>query len=379
MLKIVVFRVDASLLIGAGHVMRCLNLAEQLRAKGADVLFICRNHPGNLMFLIKQRGFGCYSLDLAVVETVVNEQSSADDYANWLGTSQEQDAQQTQQIVQAYTVDLLIVDSYSLDQKWEIVLKPYTKKLMVIDDLANRKHHCDILLDQNYYKNKDIRYTGLVESECTLFLGPQYTLLNLQFYAARLTPRIRGNQVKRVLIFFGGADVDNDTSKALRVVLGLNLANVAVDVVTASMNIYNLEIEKLCQQFPQVKYHCQIDYMAKLIQAADLSIGAGGSITWERCCLGLPSIVMSLAENQEEVSRDLAELGAIFYCGSARQVSEGVLTQICHKLINSPVQLKEISDTGLQIFSGVSENFLIDEIYKACLVSESSKLKNLSW
>lgn len=171
----IVFRVDSATQIGSGHLMRCLTLATALREKGATCAFVCRSHPNNLIALLRQKGFTVYELPQGT------EPRSSDD----LGVPLEVDAQQTQTLLEKLgQVDWLVVDHYGIDANWERFLRPWVKRIFVIDDLADRPHDCDVLLDQNYTHRQD-RYDGLVPAHCSLLLGPQYALLRSEFIAAR--------------------------------------------------------------------------------------------------------------------------------------------------------------------------------------------------
>lgn len=182
-----VFRADASSLIGSGHVMRCLTLAHRLRKEqDAKVVFIMRKLSGNLIDVVRKQGFDVLVLPPA------DHDYELEDYGLWLTVPMKLDAQQTIEVLQHYlqengcdVVDRLIVDSYALDEQWELMLRPYCREIMVIDDLANRRHDCDILLDQNFYLNKDVRYAGLVPENCKMLLGPEHALLREEFYEAK--------------------------------------------------------------------------------------------------------------------------------------------------------------------------------------------------
>ncbi len=180
----IAIRVDSSVLIGSGHLMRCLTLAGQLREQGGEVHFICRNLEGNLSHLITDRGYYLHLLPRA------EKDDSLTGYAAWLTVPQLRDAEETVAVMRELEpVGRLVIDSYALDATWESVLRPYAEEMFVIDDLANRNHDCDILLDQNFYRNKEHRYDGLVPANCKMFLGPEHALLRPEFYKARETLR----------------------------------------------------------------------------------------------------------------------------------------------------------------------------------------------
>ena len=205
----VIFRVDASLKMGTGHVMRCLTLAQTLKENGANVKFICRRHEGSLIDKIRSNGFDVHALE-------VSEEIETDNklvHSHWLGATQQQDSDECIDVLSSEGVDWLIVDHYALDEDWHCNLKPYYRKLMVIDDLADRKFDCDLMLNQNLdaqpedYKNK-------VTGKCKFLLGCDYTLLRTEFSELReraLEKRKTTKKIKNILISVGGSDVHNKT------------------------------------------------------------------------------------------------------------------------------------------------------------------------
>jgi UDP-2,4-diacetamido-2,4,6-trideoxy-beta-L-altropyranose hydrolase len=216
-------------------------------------------------------------------------------------------------------------------------VRPLVKKIMVIDDLANRKHSCDLLLDQNYNKNGS-RYNGLVPENCIQLLGPEYALLRPQFREARENLKREKNKVKRVLVFMGGADPTNATGKVLKAIKMLNRPDIITDVVIGIANPHRERIRRLASQMPNVVCHINVDNMAELTASADLYIGAGGITTWERCCLGVPSIVIVIAENQRSATESLAEDGVVMNLGWDKGVREGAITDAIRQLIGNSQQ-----------------------------------------
>ena len=201
-------------------------------------------------------------------------------------------------------------------------MRSFAKEIFVIDDLANRMHDCDILLDQNFYLDKEKRYEGLVPRTCRMLLGPSHALLREEFYEAKRCMRKRTGALENLLIFYGGSDLTDETSKAIRAVLQAGLTDMKVHVVVGKSNEHKKEIKALCRQCENFYYHEQVADMARLMNAADLMLGAGGTTTWERCFLGLPGIVTAVAENQIRVCEDCAKVGLIEYMGFCDVVSE---------------------------------------------------------
>lgn len=326
----VVFRTDSSISIGSGHLMRCLTLACQLRKQhNAEICFICRDLDGNLSRLVEDAGFKLLLLPRGEKNT------SLSGYEAWLTVPEIVDAKETYTVIERLEkkVDRLVVDSYAIDEVWEKLMRPMTKEIFVIDDLANRPHDCDILLDQNEYLDKETRYKGLVPDECKLLLGYKHVLLREEFYEAKKTLRKRDGRVKNILVFYGGSDPSNETMKALNALSGINLSGITVSVIVGGANTHKDEVADFCKKYEGFHYFCQVNNMAEMMAQADLALGAGGSATWERLFLELPSIVTTIAENQERLAQDCYMQGFIDYLGKAEEITEDMLQVACERRI----------------------------------------------
>jgi len=326
----IIIRVDSSVLIGSGHLMRCMTLAQRYCRDGNNVIFVCRDLAGNMADFVRKNGFVLKMLPVAEVNKDLNG------YVQWLTVTQEQDALETIEIVKTLgKVDRLVVDSYAIDVIWEKLLRTYVGEIMVIDDLANRQHDCDILLDQNFYMNKESRYQGLVPEHCRLLLGPKYALLREEFYQVKKSMRIRDGQLRNILVFYGGVDATDETSKAIQALQCLRdtgvLHDVQVTVVVGASNERKEDIVSRCKQ-TGFRYLCQVSNMAELMAEADLMLGAGGSTTWERCFLGLPAIVTAVAENQGQICEDCAKEGLISYLGYWDKVRQQDICEAINQL-----------------------------------------------
>ncbi len=341
----IIFRTDASLQIGSGHVMRCLTLADELRQRGADIMFVCREHPGHLIDLIVGKGYPVARLPQAEVVYVPMPDDVA--HAAWLGSSWQQDAADTITALERTKPRWLIVDHYALDRRWEETLRPHVGKIMVIDDLADRTHDCDLLLDQNLYQQMETRYGTAIPESCHMLLGPRYALLRPEFATARKNLRQRDFLVKRVLIFFGGVDPTDETQKTIQALASIPNREFEVDVVVGGGNKDKELIQTVCAQHNGFHYFCQVDNMAELMATADLAIGAGGTTTWERCAVGLPALVVSVAENQQELAETGARNGLFFYLGKSATVCTEKIQGALKVFIASPESLHAYSATAL--------------------------------
>lgn len=346
----VVIRTDASWKIGSGHVMRCLTLAAELRQRGAEVSFICREHPGNLIELIEEKGCSVIRLPqphnnyFAVPEDLA--------HASWMSVPWEQDAADTLSAVGESRPDWLIIDHYAIDRRWEERLLPYVGRIMAIDDLADRPHHCQLLLDQNLYYGLETRYNDLVPANCTKLLGPRYALLRPEFYEARKTLRQRDGRVRRVMVFFGGVDPTNETEKVLEALTNITNRSFEVDVVVGIGNPHKEQIQNVCAVYDNFHYHCKVHNMAELVAAADLALGAGGSAIWERCAVGLPSLVTVLADNQKELATSGARAGLFIKLGEFSDVTSDIISNALSFALNFPEVLQHYSRNCLETVDG---------------------------
>ncbi|MFZ3130448.1 MAG: UDP-2,4-diacetamido-2,4,6-trideoxy-beta-L-altropyranose hydrolase [Desulfosporosinus sp.] len=357
-----VIRADASQFMGSGHIMRCLTLAARLKVQGAEISFVCRDLPGNLSEYIISQGFGVHLLPGDEASNLELKRLGQ----AWPETTWKSDAEQTIGVLKkdGRTIDWLIVDHYGIDHQWQSLLRGEVNNIMVIDDLANRHHDCDVLLDQNYYHNAADRYHGLIPKDCSLFLGPHYLLLREEFYKARKDMRIRTGEVSNILVFYGGADTTNETEKCLTGLGDYLRLKLEVNVVIGQSNPNKGRIKYICSARSNLYYHCQVSNLAELMNKADLAFGAGGSTIWERCFLGLPSIVTVTAENQLETTQAVSELGAIRNLGWYEEVNTGLIGKVAERLFREPSKIGDMQKRALDVV-GVRSSPGIEQLVEA--------------
>ncbi|MBK1633380.1 UDP-2,4-diacetamido-2,4,6-trideoxy-beta-L-altropyranose hydrolase [Thiohalocapsa halophila] len=347
----IALRTDASARIGLGHLARCRTLARALREAGATGHFICRAHPGHQIDALRAEGYRVSALPSPPLQ----QQAADADYAAWLGVSQTQDAAETITALtnnQQPKTNILIIDHYALDSTWEQRLRPTVDRILVIDDLANRRHECELLLDQNFTENAAERYRGLVPAHARLLLGPSYALLRPEYAQARQALRARDGAVRRVLVFFGGTDPDNLTGRALAALSDPALAHLALDVVVGANNPHADSLAAQAAARGNTQLHPPRPHLADLMTQADLAIGAGGATTWERCCLVLPSLVVSIAENQRPACLALADAGLIDYLGHKDRVTTDRLRRALQALLDDPEQRQHLAAAGAALVDG---------------------------
>jgi UDP-2,4-diacetamido-2,4,6-trideoxy-beta-L-altropyranose hydrolase len=350
--------VDASQNIGSGHVMRCLVLAKAIQNKGAVIIFLTRNHIGSLNQMISSKGYEVRSLP----PPVEGLQSKLSGYGQWLGVEQSVDAEQSIALLGGANPDLLIVDHYALGEDWESRLRPYVKSIFVVDDLANRKHDCDWVLDQNYNLD-NTRYDRWVTADTVKILGPQYSLLRDEFTRWRAYIRDRKGCVNRIFLFFGGSDPDNLTLLVLRALQHPKLCHIAVDVVIGIGNPYGSDIQDFVAEHPNTKLHVQVENIAELMVEADLAIGAGGSTTWERMALGLPSVVVTIAENQVPFTRALSEADYLTWLGNGQDIDQSKVENSLLDLLNQPKKLSVQSLKGQELVDGQGADRVVNIVF----------------
>jgi UDP-2,4-diacetamido-2,4,6-trideoxy-beta-L-altropyranose hydrolase len=305
--KRILFRADASERIGSGHVMRCLTLANALRAEAAECVFVAASMPESLVRRVQFAGHET----LLLPEAALASDRAIEEI--WGETEQARDSADCLEAITGRSFDWVIVDHYGLDRVWETALRCVVPHIMVIDDLANRSHHCDLLLDQNLGR-KPADYADLVPPSAKILAGPQYALLRPEFAAARPAALKRREvaTLSRLLISLGGSDPDNVTGRVLSILNDMVLPEGVR--ITAVLGALAGSLDAVRASAAKMRYPTEVLVdvrdMAALMSECDLAIGAAGATAWERCCLGLPSLVVVLAENQRPGAEALARAGA---------------------------------------------------------------------
>lgn len=364
----VVLRADASLQIGTGHVMRCLTLADALAGKGAECQFICRAHEGNLIEFIRSKGYPTHALP---VQAEPGEETSecthdslhpAPTHSHWLGATQDQDAQACAPILRALQPGWLIVDHYALDARWEQTMAAHRKSLMVIDDLADRPHACDLLLDQTFGRDA-ADYRSLVPAHCRLLCGSEFALLRPEFSELRpYSLRRRAKPVLReLLITMGGIDQNNATEQVLQALRSCPLpTDCRITVVMGSSAPWLDVVRAQAQNMPwPTRVLVGVSDMAQLMADSDLAIGAAGATSWERCCLGLPTAMLVLADNQQQAARLLQQVKAVVMLDLSTSFNER-LAYFISEILNSAALLSQLSDRASKISDGKGSERVAD-------------------
>lgn len=305
-------RVDASKIIGTGHLMRCLSFAEEAVSQGHVVAFAMRYYNNELYDKINKAGCVVYQLpDNKISE---KDTSVVSKYDSWLGTTQKYDALQVIDVMRSFNPDWIIVDHYAIDSDWHNIVRIECDKVIVIDDLANRSFNCSLLINQNLGFTRD-QYARFLPSDTVCLFGPEFAMLRSEFKTFRppYVKQLTGKKIETVLINFGGSDPNDCTLSVLRELECSNYARSCKFIVVLGCEYGNSDglMQFLTSSNLNTEVCVDVQSMAPLMLNADLCIGAGGTSVWERCCLGLPSITLSIAENQKEIVKNLSEKGVL--------------------------------------------------------------------
>jgi UDP-2,4-diacetamido-2,4,6-trideoxy-beta-L-altropyranose hydrolase len=345
----VAIRVDAGPLIGGGHAMRCLTLADALGAGGAEVTFVTAAMPEALRQRITSAGHRLVDrpalLDLDRTGRNWHEPPLG-------GEVQIEDVTATEAGVGS--VEWMIVDHYLLDARWHSAARRFADKLLVIDDLANRTYQCDLLLDQTFGRSA-LDYRQLVPPEAKVLAGSRYALLRSEFAIERpaaLERRQTAGPIRQILVSVGTTDPGGVSARIVEDVL--RIADCAVDVVLGPLASRRDRLRGLAEKHPNLTLHVNSSSMSKLMRDADLAIGAAGATSWERCCLGLPAVTLVLAENQHAGAIALAEAGAAL----ALERADGIGASV-EQLIGDPDRLARMSAAAFAIVDGLGTDRVV--------------------
>ena len=329
----VAIRADASVGIGHGHVMRCLALATALDYLGVKTTFVTVDLPAALEDILA-------GLGIAMVRIARRHPDQAEDCAAVLHA-----------LANVDQVDWMIVDHYGIDRAWERAIRGGVPRVAVIDDLANRPHEADVLLDPNLQASRS-RYAGLVPGNCRLLLGPRFALLRPEFARHDRQTHAGGDSARRVVAFAGSGDAGNATGRILDAWQLIRGERPRLDVVIGEEHPRRSEIEARCAGLADVKVHVQTSRMAELLEGAQLFIGAAGGANWERCCLGVPALLFATAPNQESNLELFAKRRTGIALGQAADLKPASLAALIVRVLAKPGLLRRMAARAARLVDG---------------------------
>ena len=303
-------RVDSSPEIGIGHMMRCLTLAQELKNNFDKIIFLTQKDSGNFIGTIMKNEF-----EVIFIPTTNNDPNII------------------KNLLTAYSENknFLLIDHYDIDTNFESSLKNIFERIFVIDDLANRKHDCDLLIDQNYYRDLNQRYEKLIQNGTIALLGPKYAIIRPEFRTINKKAIKKNSQIKKILVSFGGSDPTNECKKVLDALCSIENSKFEIVVVAGIYNHKFEQLKKLYEKYSNIKIYRHVDDLSRLMLNSDLFIGAGGTTTWERFYMGLPSIVTIISDDQKESIEFLSDMGHIINLGLAKNVTSKTYVQTLQK------------------------------------------------
>ena len=361
---LVAFRVDASVEQGTGHLMRCLVLANELRDRGHSCVFITQPFLPPLVSQIQNERHKVVLINPELKR--ISAYYHKNQYLKWMARSLDNDAFETYSKIIEINPDILVVDHYAIDYEWMKYFLDLEIRTVVIDDLANRNHLCDILIDQNYGRStKDYEY--LVPKETTILAGSEFIFIKEDFRKIRNSSIYERTfrKANRINICMGGMDKDNSTQDVLEVIQNIDwLKEWHVDIILRSSSPHARDVEAfLAKMQPQTTIHFDSTNIAELFSLADLAIGAGGVTLWERCCVGLPSLLLTIADNQLPAAQALSNTHAVDYVGDIRQLDwTNKLFLRLERLANKPEAIKIMSRSASAICDGSGLNKVCNSI-----------------
>lgn len=344
--------------------MRCRTLARDLQRRGAEVLFLCRRQPGDLIALLEQD----FRVLVLPGSTGLEEDnlplSGRELYASWLGLTEEQDARYSLEVlldqVPLQAPTWLVIDHYGLGAPWQQRLQEGLElthgsapQILVLDDLADRCHQANVLMDANRLDPiPPDPYRDWVPETCTTLLGPAYALLDPLY--PRLQPLLpTRSQLGRVMVFFGGVDAANHSAVALEALSHARLRHLAVDVVLGDAAPHLVDLQSRVGQRPKTSLHVGLQSLAGLVARADLALGAAGTASWERACLGLPCLVIPVAANQVQGARALEAAGVARFLKLDEATNPvAILQAALLELVDAPDALQAMSEACLRLGDG---------------------------
>ena len=361
------FRVDSGWAIGTGHLMRCLSLADAFRARGLACVFLSRDHEGSAAGLVASRGHRVQSLGPAVAADPKN-------HATWIGSDMMWDAADTAAAIYNLSGNagarILFVDHYGISAPWERALRASCHVLAVLDDMNDRPHDCDLLVDQNLGKTARF-YKGLIPEHALVLAGADFAPIRPEFAEERpgsLARRMDGETQRRIFVAYGGIDADDSSSLTVAAIEALRerseFADLAADVVISSRAPHIDALRRrISAAGPHICLYVDTPAVARLMSHSLVACGGGGVTALERCVVGLPTLMLIQASNQEQMGNSIELSGAGRVIGRSSEVALAEIREALAELLADPAGLTKMSTAAAALCDGHG----LERIVTACL------------
>lgn len=342
-MKNLIVRADASEKIGTGHIMRCLALAQAWQFQGGETIFVMIEQTSPLEKRLRSEG----------MQTI---------YLTTKKAGSREDAEQTAHIAQKFSSSWIIVDGYGFGFEYQKDLKSYKLNLLFIDDYGHAKHYCsDLVLNQNISANSDLYLSR--EPYTQLLLGTKYTLLRREFWQYQGFSRAIAPIANKILVTLGGSDPYNVTSKVIHALSNCKYSNLEVVVVIGASNFHYDQLDSLVNSLQlTISLKRNVTNMPELMAWADLAIAAGGSTNWELAFMALPSIVITIADNQNAIAYELDHQGVIVSLGWHQDLTIGQISLTLQDLISDRPRRETMSKKGLELVDGNGAMHIVSEM-----------------
>lgn len=323
----IAIRVDAATSVGLGHLKRCLSLAQALRVLGAEVKLLTARHDVDVSTLVRQAGFECCEFTPPTLQA---------------------DARQSVEALGAWKPEWVLVDHYHLDAEWhQQVRESLGTRVATIDDLADRPMAPDVLIDHNFSENHSAKYRNRLSSPTEILGGPRFALLG-PAYASEAPYRFR-ETVHSIGIFMGGTDPINASVLALEACREYAGFKGPIEIATTSANPHFAALKAACARWPDTTLLVDQQELSGFFSRHDLQVGAGGGATWERCCMGVPTLALICADNQKVVVPALHQLGVV---ETAHPLSHESIGQAVQRLIHDPDARRRLAEASRRLVDG---------------------------
>lgn len=324
----IAIRVDSSFVIGSGHVIRCLILAEELKELGANIIFVCRDHQGNLISFIKEQNYTVYVLPMS------NKNNALTDYKEWVGAPTLIDAKETIEGVLSLfdTIDVLIVDHYGIDCFWEREIRTYTKNITVIDDFANRSHNCDLIIDPVVESNLGCTRHPNLPDQCIRLFGPKYAFIGKSLHKWRHLKKIKTDR-KTILLYLGRLDNFQVTRLVVQAFKNVATPHIQMKVIIPDINEQFASLKETVQESPNITLNSYTKNLPEFLARASLVVGGCGITSFERIFLRTPSLGIIMADNQKLLAHQLQKHKVTNVIGTCSDIKitdlEFLLSKFC--------------------------------------------------
>jgi UDP-2,4-diacetamido-2,4,6-trideoxy-beta-L-altropyranose hydrolase len=340
--KTLVVRADADSRMGTGHVMRCLALGQAWQDAGGRALFLMAPSPPALKTRLLSEG-----MEVLALETVPGSPD---------------DAGETAQLARSRGADWVVVDGYHFGADYQRLIKDCGLRLLCIDDYGHAAHYsADLVLNQNINATEELYPSR--EANTRLLLGTRYVLLRREFWPWRGWRRDIPEVARKVLVTLGGADPDNVTLKVVQALAQVKIEGLEAVVVVGAANPHLEELQAAVQDTPhRIRLEYNVTNMPELMAWADVAITAGGSTCWESAFLGLPTLLLVLAENQLNSAEQLGKTKNIIYLGWFYNLSSAQIKEYLIKLLNYKGNREQLSQSGCQLVDGKGTSYIVEEL-----------------